>query len=146
MKSVLNRPSQQLRRELALRERFWGFSGRSQSTGPPQKPQESCHPAGGSDGRREWITLKLAEEVHPDANTRRPVAWRAWGLSCGSGLRKRQTLCHTAPGKPTFPETLGSIRSAPPRRCPLPVAVRGGPPIGPRLAQTTFWPEVSFRR
>jgi hypothetical protein len=61
--SVLNRPSQQLRRELALRERFWGFSGRSRSTGPPQKPQESCHPAGGSGGRRERITLKLADGV-----------------------------------------------------------------------------------
>jgi hypothetical protein len=68
MKSVLNRPSQQLRRELALRERFWGFSGQSRSTGPPQKPQESCHRAGGTDGRREMITLKLAEEARSDAN------------------------------------------------------------------------------
>ena len=55
MKSVLNRPSQQLWRELALRERIWGYSGRSRSTGPSQKPQESCHPAGGSDGRAERV-------------------------------------------------------------------------------------------
>ena len=68
MKSVLNRPSQQVRRELALGERFLGFSGRSRSTGPSQKPQESCHPAGGSDGRRERITLNLADGVRPDAN------------------------------------------------------------------------------
>ena len=66
--SVLNQPSQQVRRELALRERFWGFSQLGRSTGPPQKPQESYHTAGGSGGRRERITLKLAEGMYPDAN------------------------------------------------------------------------------
>jgi hypothetical protein len=60
--SVLNRPSQQVRRELALGERFSGFSRPGRSTGPPQKPQESCHSEGGSGGRREGFTLKLADK------------------------------------------------------------------------------------
>ena len=61
--SVLNRPSQQVRRELALGERFSGFSRPGRSTGPPQKPQESCQTAGGSGMGRERITLKLADGV-----------------------------------------------------------------------------------
>jgi hypothetical protein len=67
---VLNRPSQQVRRELALGERFSGFSRLCRSIGPPQKPQESCHSEGGSGGRREGFTLKLAEERGPDSNLR----------------------------------------------------------------------------
>jgi hypothetical protein len=38
--SVLNRPSQQVRRELALGESFSNFSCSSRSIGPPQKPNE----------------------------------------------------------------------------------------------------------
>lgn len=60
--SVLNRPSQQVRRELALGERFPGFSRPGRSIGPRQKPQESCQRAGGSGMGRERITLKLADQ------------------------------------------------------------------------------------
>jgi hypothetical protein len=66
--SVLNRPSQQVRRELAVGERFSRFSRLGRSIGASQKPQESCQRAGGSGGRRERITLKLAEEVRRDTN------------------------------------------------------------------------------
>ena len=61
--SVLNRPSQQVRRESAPREQFSGSSRLGRSTGKPRKSQESCQTAEGADRRRERITLKLAKAV-----------------------------------------------------------------------------------
>ena len=109
MNSVLNRPSQQVRRELALRERLWGFSVRSRSIGPSQKPQEPCHPAGGSDGRRERITLKLAEGVHPDAN-RLPRS-RVRGERTGGAPTQNLALLFYLSGEPVSNSRLATSAS-----------------------------------
>ena len=63
LRSVLKRPSQEVRRELASGERFSGFSGPGQSTGLPRKPQETCHSAGRWVGRRVRLVWELAERV-----------------------------------------------------------------------------------
>jgi hypothetical protein len=68
LSSVLNRPSQEVRRELACGERLSGFSAPGQSTGLPQKPQETCHAALCPVRRRVWLVCQLAEEVRPDTN------------------------------------------------------------------------------
>ena len=78
--SVLNQPSQEVRRELALGERFLGLSRPGRSIGPPQKPQKSCQTAGRSGGRREGFTLKLADEACEDTNICLPVHLRVVGL------------------------------------------------------------------
>lgn len=66
--SVLKRPSQQVRRELASGERFSGVSGPGQSTGLPRKAQETCHSARRPVRRRALLVWELAEEVRPDTN------------------------------------------------------------------------------
>ena len=66
LRSVLNRPSHQVRREMASGERFSELSTTGQSTGLPQKPQETCHSARRSIGRRARLVWELAEEVRPD--------------------------------------------------------------------------------
>ena len=58
--SVLHRPSQQVRRELAAGERFSGGCRLSRSTGKPRKPQESCERAGGSGGGRVRALWRMA--------------------------------------------------------------------------------------
>jgi len=68
LSSVLNWPSQEVRRELASGERFSGFSRPGQSTGLPQKPQETCHSALCRVWKRVWLVYELAEEVRPDTN------------------------------------------------------------------------------
>ncbi len=45
LSSVLQRPSQQVRRKLASGERFSAVSAPGQSTALPRKPQETCHSA-----------------------------------------------------------------------------------------------------
>jgi hypothetical protein len=61
--SVLNRPSQEVRRELASGERIPAISALGQSTGLPCKPQETCHSARRPVGRRARLVWELAEEV-----------------------------------------------------------------------------------
>ena len=68
LSSVLKRPSQEVRRELASGEPFSAVSASGQSTGLPQKPQETCHAARRSVGRRARLACELAEEVFPDTN------------------------------------------------------------------------------
>jgi hypothetical protein len=116
MKSVLNRPSQQVRRELALGERFLGFSGRSRSTGPPQKPQESCHPAGGSGGRRERITLKLAEEVRPVTNGLKAGAVES-AIAAAWPERATRPAPPARPCPSFWPGTTADARSTKSSRC-----------------------------
>ena len=76
LRSVLKRPSQEVRRELASGERFPAVSASCQSTGPRRNPQETCHSARRLVRRRARLVWELAEGVHPDSNGRRPVAWR----------------------------------------------------------------------
>ena len=47
----------------ALELRISGFSASGQSTGLPRKPRESSERAGGSGGRSERVTLKLAVRI-----------------------------------------------------------------------------------
>jgi len=68
LSSVLKRPSQEVRRELASGERFSGFSASGQSTGLRRKPQETCHSARRSVRRRARLVWELAEEVPLDTN------------------------------------------------------------------------------
>lgn len=68
LRSVLNRPSQEVRRELACGERFSAVFGSGQSTGLPRKPQETCHSARRSGRRRARLVWELAVEVRPDSN------------------------------------------------------------------------------
>ena len=68
LSSVLKRPSQEVRRELASGERFSGLAASCQSTGLPQKPQETCHSARRTIWRRARLACELAEEVLPDTN------------------------------------------------------------------------------
>ena len=68
LSSVLKRPSQEVRRELASGERFWAVSAPGQSIGLPRKPQETCHAARRSVGRRARLACELAEEALPDTN------------------------------------------------------------------------------
>jgi len=53
---------------MASGERFLSVSAPSQSTGPPQKPQETCHSARRQVRRRVGFECKLAEEVRQDTN------------------------------------------------------------------------------
>lgn len=68
LSSVLNRPSQEVRRERASGDRFSPVSAPGQSTGLPGKPQEPCHSARRPGRRRTRLVWELAEEVHPDSN------------------------------------------------------------------------------
>lgn len=63
LNSVLNRPSQQVRRELASGERFSAVSASGQSIDPPGEPQKTCHLARRSVYRRAARLWELAEEV-----------------------------------------------------------------------------------
>lgn len=63
LSSVLNRPSQQVRREPASGERFPGVSAPGQSTGLPRKPQETCHSARRWVRRRVRLVWELADGV-----------------------------------------------------------------------------------
>jgi hypothetical protein len=96
---VLNRPSQQVWRELALGERFLGFSRLGRSTGPPQKPQESCHPAGGSGERREWITLKLAERVGLESKGLKEGAFESARFMSQQRYRTPKRRANRVPGR-----------------------------------------------
>jgi hypothetical protein len=73
LSSVLNRPSQQVRRDLASGERFPAVAARGRSAGPPGKPQETCHSARRSVRRRARRVWELAEGVRLDSNRRRPL-------------------------------------------------------------------------
>ena len=53
---------------MASGERFSVFSRPGQSTGLPQKPQETCHSARRWVRRRAWLVCELAEGVRPDTN------------------------------------------------------------------------------
>lgn len=53
----------EVRREVAFGERFAAVSVPGQSTGVPQKPQETCHSAQRSVRRRARLVWELAEEV-----------------------------------------------------------------------------------
>jgi hypothetical protein len=55
LSSVLKRPSQEVRRELASGERFSAVSASGQSTGLPRKPQETWDSARRSVRRRVWL-------------------------------------------------------------------------------------------
>ena len=70
LRSVLDQLSQEIRRELASGERFSPVCASGQSTAFPQKPQETCHSARRSVGRREGRLRKLAEGVRPGSNRR----------------------------------------------------------------------------
>ena len=70
LRSVLKRPSQEVRRERASGEQFLGFSAQGQSTGLPRKPQETCHSARRLVRWRVRLVWELAEEVPPDMNGR----------------------------------------------------------------------------
>ena len=63
LSSVPNRPSQEVRRELASGERFSAVSVSGQSTGLTRKPQETCHSARRSVCRRAGRPRELAERV-----------------------------------------------------------------------------------
>jgi len=68
LSSVPKRPSQEVRRELASRERFSAVSATGQSTGLPRKPQETCHSARRPVRRRARLVWELADRVRPDSN------------------------------------------------------------------------------
>jgi hypothetical protein len=72
--SVLNRPSQQGRRELASGERFPAVAAPGRSTGLSRKPRETCHSARRAVWRRAPLDRPLAEGVRPDSNRRGPSA------------------------------------------------------------------------
>ena len=133
--SVLNRPSQQVRRELALGERFSGFSQLGRSTGPPQKPQESCHSEGGSGGRRERITLKLADGVDGDSKLCRPIAWRAKGRCWRKGNRKGERLWGARGGMRCARSHLNGLPEAASQRSP---SVASKQPSGPAFRALAF--------
>ncbi len=112
LSSVLKRPSQEVRRELASGERFSPVSAPSQSTGLPRKPQETCHSARRLVCRRARRAWELAEEVRPVTNGRSQVFVRLrW---CPEGMREpertaayRSALKHnwrTAPCKQWPPD------------------------------------------
>src|SRR4051812_11803630 len=63
LSGVLNRLSQEVRRELASGERFSAVSAPGQSTGLPRYPQETCHSARRPVWRRARLVWELAEEV-----------------------------------------------------------------------------------
>ncbi len=73
LSSVLNRPSQEVRRELASGERFSAVSAPGQSTGLPRKPQETCHSARRSVRRRARLVWELAERVGFEPTVQLPV-------------------------------------------------------------------------
>jgi hypothetical protein len=73
LSSVPNRPSQEVRRELAFGERFPAVSEPGQSTGLPRKPQDTCHSARRPVRRRVQLVWGLAEGVRLDSNRRRPL-------------------------------------------------------------------------
>ena len=53
---------------MASGEWFSGFFAPGQSTGMPQKPQETCHSARWLVRRRARLVCELAERVVPDTN------------------------------------------------------------------------------
>ena len=63
LRSVLKRPSQEVRRELASGERFSAVAAAGQSTGLPRKPQETCHSARRLVRRRARLVWELADRV-----------------------------------------------------------------------------------
>ena len=71
LSSVLKCPSQEVRRELASGERFLAVSAYCQSTGLPQKPQETCHSARRQVRRRLGFECKLAELLGFEPRLRR---------------------------------------------------------------------------
>ncbi len=73
LRSVLNRPSQEVGRELASGERFSAASASGRSTGPARKPEETCHSAGLSVWRRTRLVWELAERVGFEPTVRLPV-------------------------------------------------------------------------
>jgi len=95
LRSVLKRPSQEVRRELASGERFSAFSALGQSTGLPQKPQKTCHSARRSLMRRVWLVCELAEEVPPDTNGLQVGSSRPTKAELGNAgfLPARSTCC-----------------------------------------------------
>jgi len=76
LSSVLNRPSQEVWRELASGERIPGVFPPGQSTDLSQTPQETCHSARRPVRLRARLVWELAEEVRPEPNRRcRIVDW-----------------------------------------------------------------------
>ena len=86
LSSVLKRPSQEVRRELASGERFSAVSAPGQSTGLPRKPQETCHSARRSVRRRARLVWELAEGVRPDTNGPSQIFARL--RRCPEGMRE----------------------------------------------------------
>jgi hypothetical protein len=93
LSSVLNRPSQEVWRELATGERYSAVSAPGQSTGLPQKPQETCHSARLSVRRRVQLVCELAARVGFELRLRRWVEVKTcWplvknGRANGSGAK-----------------------------------------------------------
>lgn len=98
LSSVLKRPSQEVRRELASGERFSAVSAPGQSTGLPRIPQETCHSARRSVWRRVRLVWELAEEVRPDANGR--CSATPIGTMCPARQGLRHSLwCRSLPDR-----------------------------------------------
>jgi hypothetical protein len=96
---TLNQPSQQVRRELALRERFRGFSCPGRSIGPPKNPG-ILPSSGGSDGRSERITLKLADGVGFEPSVRPgPHGHPDQTIGYGAPSASQMAYTSTRPGK-----------------------------------------------
>lgn len=71
LSSVLNCPSQEVRRETASGERFSPVSTFRQSTGLPQKPQEICNAARGNLQRSEALGLAESNDRMGTGGARR---------------------------------------------------------------------------
>ena len=93
--SVLNPPSQQIQRELALGERNLGFSRLAGQQVRPQKPQESCQREGRSVGRRAGFTLKLVWEREPERQPSLPLSFQYF--QCLNRLRVLTGRCGSCP-------------------------------------------------
>ena len=78
---------------MASGERFLSVSAPSQSTGPPQKPQETCHSARQLVRRRVWPVCELAERSSPGMNG----LCRGWSRNICANAP--QTNCSS---RPTF--------------------------------------------
>jgi len=75
---------------MASGERFSGFSASGQSTGLPQKTQETCHSARRPIRRRAWLACELAEEVRPGTS----------GLQAGAS--EDRAFHHALPARPSW--------------------------------------------
>ena len=95
LSSVPKRPSQEVQRKMASGERFLPVSAPRQSTGLPQKPQETCHSAWCRVWRRVWLVYELAEEVRPDTNGLHVGSSRPTKTELGNAgfLPARRTAC-----------------------------------------------------